>query len=305
MNVSSIKKGVAAFIIVLLFMPIGHSVMILNEGILPDHKFAGAFFIGLLGVVSLVFGLRQHNRPIVSTLLGLTSGILIWTGWIEFSFVWVAQKLQVEGLMENRIVVTKPEYLIMPSSIGLLSTFLLFYLFSQNRCQFFNWFQRTINLKPLIKVTIQTYKPIAIITFMETIMILWTFYIVLLLVYDPEIAGDKHIITFLVAVGSLFWSVYLIAQLLKIKTLDYAIRYAVPTVIIFWNVIEILGRWNFLKEIWIYPQEHWLEMTITLFLLILFIVFNLHPRSSIEKKRNHHHHRGETTPNTSTSNQVE
>ena len=32
----------------------------------------------------------------MATLLGLLSGILIWTGWIEFSFVWIAEKQNVD-----------------------------------------------------------------------------------------------------------------------------------------------------------------------------------------------------------------
>jgi hypothetical protein len=63
-------------------------------------------------------------------------------------------------------------------------------------------------------------------------------------------------------------------NLLRIRSFDYAIRYAIPTVVIFWNVVEILGRWNFLKEIWIYPQEYAFSLGImTLCLLILIFYF--------------------------------
>lgn len=51
---------------------------------------------------------------------------------------------------------------------------------------------------------------------------------------------------------------YLFRKLLFIKKFDYAVRYAIPTVIIFWNVVEIVGRWNLIQEIWVHPFEYWL-----------------------------------------------
>lgn len=70
-------------------------------------------------------------------------------------------------------------------------------------------------------------------TAIELIMILWTFYIILLIVYDSSIFGDKHPVTYIIAFGSLLWSAYLFMKLLRIKKLGFAIRYAIPTVIIF------------------------------------------------------------------------
>jgi hypothetical protein len=119
----------------------------------------------------------------------------------------------------------------------------------------------------------------ALITFIELVMIVWTFYIVLLLVYDKDIAGDRHPLTYLVAFGSLFWSVYLFVQLIKIQKLDYAIRYAIPTVVIFWNFVEVLGRWDMFKEIWVHPKEHWLEVGLITASLVLFVV--LYVRESL------------------------
>ncbi|MFT4644739.1 MAG: hypothetical protein ACI8ZX_001146 [Planctomycetota bacterium] len=271
-NTKSIRIGIVSFIIVLLFMPLGHSLMILNEKIFIEYKYWGAFTIGLLGVVLLAFSLSQTVKNSISTLLGLLAGIFVWTGWIEFSFVWIAEKLNIPALIENGEVVTKPEYLIMPSSIGLLGVFFLVFLFSFNKCQFFNWFQSVLKILPNVKMK-GSVKPIAITTFLETVMILWTFYIVLLLVYDESIAGDKHLLTYIVAFGSLAWSIYLFNNLIRIKNFDSAIRYAVPTVIIFWNFVEILGRWGLFKEIWVHPFEYKIEIGITTLTLLLFISY--------------------------------
>ena len=270
---SNIKIGVYSFFIVLLFMPIGHALMVLTELILHQHKYIGAGLIGLIGVFLLAAGIRKTKKDTIATLYGFLAGIFVWTGWIEFSFVWVAEKLQIPGLTEHGEVTTKPEYLLMPSSIGLLGSFFLLNLFTHNRCQFFNWFQHNFKIKGVIKLANPNLKPLAIITFVETIMVLWTFYIVLLLVYDPEIAGDRHPITYITAFGSLFWSIYLFSNLIKIQVFDYALRYAIPTVIIFWNFVEVMGRWNLIEEIWISPVNHKLELTLISAILIAFITY--------------------------------
>lgn len=290
-TIRSFKTGVFSFLIVLLFMPLGHAMMVFNEQVFPNYKFIGASVLGFSGLFLLLLGIRKNKKPLTSTLLGLIGGILIWTGWVEFSFVWIAEKLEVAPLIENGEIATKPEYLVMMSSAGLLSTILILYVFKQSSCTFFNWFQRLgkMNLK---KVKAEE-KFWAGITFIETIVLLWTFYIVLLLVYDKDIAGDRHPLTYFVGFGSLFWSAYLFLNLIKIQKFDYAIRYAIPTVIIFWNFIEITGRWELFKEIWVHPLEHWIENSIILGLLIAFIVYYVvtnnqrtaQRKSHLEKKR--------------------
>lgn len=279
----SLKIGFIAFFIVLLLMPIGHVVMILNEILLKEHKFIGAFLIGLLGFLFLVTGVINNKRRITATIMGLISGILVWTGWIEFSFVWVAERLDVPPITENGNIITKPEYLVMMSSLGLLSAFLLFYLFSKTNCTYFSWFQKHLRLKKFISLKGTVQRPLALITFIEAIMLMWMFYLVLLLVYDTEISGDSHFATSFVAIGSLIWSIYLIFKLLRITKLDYAIRYAIPTVIIFWNVVEIMGRWNFLKEVWVFPIEHPIENILIVLALTAVAVCYRYVR---KKKRN-------------------
>tara|TARA_B110000208_G_scaffold19413_1_gene23895 strand:+ start:150 stop:365 length:216 start_codon:yes stop_codon:yes gene_type:complete len=42
----SFRTGTLSFIIVLLFMPLGHALMVLNEKLIPEHKFLGAAILG-------------------------------------------------------------------------------------------------------------------------------------------------------------------------------------------------------------------------------------------------------------------
>ena len=280
----SFRTGTLSFIIVLLFMPLGHALMVLNEKLIPEHKFLGAAILGFTGLFLLFIGIRKNEKPLTSTLLGLIAGILIWTGWVEFSFVWIAEKLGVAPLIENGEIATKPEYLVMMSSVRLLSTILILFFFKQSSCTFFQWFQKLGKME-MTKVKSQE-KFWAGITFIETIIILWTFYIVLLLVYDKDIAGDRHPLTYFVAFGSLFWSAFLFLKLIKIKKFDYAIRYAIPTVIIFWNFVEVTGRWDMFKEIWVHPFEHWIANSIILGFLIGFTIYYIiDNKNKTEQKR--------------------
>jgi len=85
-------------------------------------------------------------------------------------------------------VVTKPEYLIMPSSVGFWAILMIYYfLGSKSGCHFFNWFQRKIKVAKPIQLK-QSSGNTAVTTFMELIVLLWTFYLVLLFVYDENLA---------------------------------------------------------------------------------------------------------------------
>ena len=83
------------------------------------------------------------------TLWGLFGGLLFWTGWIEFIYVYYAHRFGVQPLIVDGEVVTKPEYLIMPSSFGFWIMFMLLYLFNiKSGCDFFNYLQRKEEIAP-------------------------------------------------------------------------------------------------------------------------------------------------------------
>lgn len=264
--------GLLAALIVLFVIPVGHAVMVLVEHIWPSARFLAAGILGVAGVLLLAAGVYGNDKPVRASLLGFGGAMAVWTGWIEFSFVWVAHKLQVAPLMTaTGEVATKPEYLVMLSSLGLLGGMVLPFMFAPTRCQVFVWWQKVIGIRRVVSSQ-PTARPMATIVFLESISLVWFFYVVLLLVYDEEIAGEYHPATWMVAFGSLLWSLYLIRSLLRISEFSYALRYAIPTVIIFWNFIEVLGRWEILNELWIKPVEHWRENTVIALILVSFLV---------------------------------
>lgn len=284
MKLSSPWTGILSFLIVLFAMPLGHAAMILMEKMLGHELvYIAAFLLGWLGIILLLTGIFSRKET-SATFGGLFGGLLVWTGWIEFGYVYFANRFGVRPLVENGEVVTKPEYLIMPSSIGFWAIIMLFYMFStKSGCNFFNWIQRRLHygnerqrLQPVVRNSAMT-------TFMELNILLWTCYMVLLFSYDKEFLGDRHPVTMLIAFGSLAWSAYLFINLLKIKQLGYAIRYAIPTVIIFWTFVEILGRWDILTEIWVEPSRYWMEMTALCIVFIGLLVFSLRKATTPKK----------------------
>lgn len=279
MKLTSPWTGILSFLIVLFTMPLGHAAMILMEKLLGhDLLYPAAFGLGGVGIVMLLIGIISRKET-SATFLGLFGGLFVWTGWIEFGYVYFANRFGVQPLIENGQVVTKPEYLIMPSSYGFWAIVMLFYIFStRSGCNFFNWIQRKIHYGQPVETLQPIIRNAAMTTFMELNVLLWTCYMILLFSYDNEFLGDRHPVTMLIAFGSLAWSIYLFIRLLKIKKLAYAIRYAIPTVIIFWTFVEILGRWDILTEIWVEPAHYWLEMTMMTiaFLVLLGVLLFKH-----------------------------
>ena len=258
--------GLLAFVLVFVVQALGHTVMIVMEEVWPgqNYIYESAFAMGLLGAVLLLIGMRSANE-VSATWLGFWAGTFLWTGWIEFSFVWSGHYLGVPDLMDANVpgeIATKAEYLVMMSSIGIMGATLVYFMLNkETKCNFFIWFQRNLKLR--------TGKPnpahernFAAITALETIYVIWFFYLLLLFMYDERILGDRHPVTYGIFFVNVIWAVYLFQRLMKFWRVTTAIRYGIPTAIVAWNVVEIAGRWHLFTEFWEKPQEFWLEMSL-------------------------------------------
>ena len=223
------------------------------------------FLLGLLGFVLVIIGVfaRSDTRQ---TLWGLFGGLLFWTGWVEFLFMYYARRYGVQPEIEHGVVVTKPEYLILPATFGMWMMTMLMYVFStRNGCLFITWLQKVlfrgrrnqIVVRPMTRHT-------SIVTFMEVNMMLWAFYLLLMFCYDKNFLGDHHPVTFLVGLGCLVGSIFMLKRQLHLAAWGANIRMAIATVIVFWTPVEILGRINFFKEFWGQPEKYALPMLIIL-----------------------------------------
>ena len=271
----SVMMGIVTFFLVLFTMPLGHAAMILMENFMdPGAMHIAGFALGALGFLLVVAGVivRGDTRQ---TLFGLFGGLLFWTGWVEFVFVYFTHRYGMQPMADAYGVVTKPEYLMMPASFGFWVMFTMLYFFSaKTGCDVMNFLQRVFlrhsavrtELRPMVRHN-------ALVTFMEFNIATWTSYMVLMFCYDDNFLGDRHPVTAIVAFGCLLASFFMIRHLLKIRNWGYSIRYSIATVIVFWSAVEIIGRWGLLKEIWLFPAKYRWQMLVILAVFVLLIIF--------------------------------
>lgn len=257
--------GMLAFFVVFIMQGLGHTQMVLMEAIFGEqYVYQSAFVTGLVGAISLWFAMRSESE-VTATWLGFFAGTCLWTGWVEFTYVWSANVLGVPDLMDKYAageIATKAEYLVMMSSAGvLLATMMPLLMNRETKCNMFVWFQRRLKLR--------TGKPsrgyernFGYITALETIYVIWFCYLALLFIYDESILGDRHPVTYGIFFAATAWSLYLINRLRQMWKVTTAVRYAIPTAIIAYSAYEIVGRWNLFKDIWVHPGEYWLELTL-------------------------------------------
>lgn len=261
-------KAIASFLFVLFMMPLGHALMIIMEHTMSESALHySAFAMGAVGMVMVVIGVFA-NGDTRQTLWGLFGGLLFWTGWVEFLFMYFANRFGTQPQLDPATgqVVTRPEYLIMPASFGFWMMVMVLYIFStKNGCNFINWWQRLILGKRKKEIAVRPMtRHASIVTFMELMMILWGSYLLLMFCYDDRFLGDHHPVTLLIGVACFIGSFFIFAKQLRIPSWGANIRMAIATVIVFWTPVEIMGRMNLFKEIWIAPMQHKTEMIIIL-----------------------------------------
>lgn len=280
-------KAIVSFLLVLFTMPLGHGLMIMMEHFMNETALHySGFAMGAVGMIMVIIGVFAKGDT-RQTLWGLFGGLLFWTGWVEFLFMYFSNRFgtlpQLDPITGE--VLTRPEYLIMPASFGFWMMIMMMYLFStRNGCNFINWCQRVLlrGRKNEIAARPMTHHT-SIVTFMELMMILWTSYLLLMFCYDDVFLGDHHPITLLIGISCFIGSFFIFAKQLRIASWGANIRMAIATVIVFWTPIEIMGRINLLNEIWVAPLEHKTEMIIILAAFILLAIYLWY--MSAKKKR--------------------
>lgn len=270
-------KAIASFLMVLFTMPLGHALMITME-----HVFEGsalhyaAFAMGFVGMIMVIIGVFAKGDT-RQTLWGFFGGLLFWTGWVEFLFMYFANRFGTQPELDpvTGEVITRPEYLILPATFGLWMMVMMMYIFStKNGCNFINWWQRLIlgDDKNVIAARPMS-RHASIITFMELIMIMWGSYILLMFCYDDNFLGENHPVTLLVGIGCLIGSFFIFAKQLHLSAWGANIRMAIATVVVFWTPVEIMGRMDILNEIWVAPLQHKTEMILILLVFLVLAIY--------------------------------
>ena len=106
-----IGKSIGAFLVVLLLMPLGHALMALMEHFLaPETLHYCAFAMGFVGLVVTIWGVFAKGDT-HQTIFGIVGAMLFWTGWVEFLFVYYAQRFGVHcDLYGSGVIQTTTQY---------------------------------------------------------------------------------------------------------------------------------------------------------------------------------------------------
>ncbi len=235
-------KGILSFLFVLFIMPLGHALMIVIERYAPAYMTWCAVAITLTGL-ALVIATRWTDREGWQSLLGALGGVLIWTGAVEYSFVFAAQRFHVPDFPQ-----AGGAYMLLEYSWGLLIPVAVYVIFLESvRCNPILWIRRKLHLMrgPTASGKIYNYGPH---TAFEMAGVLWVCYVAMLVAYDIGVRSWASYLLFIVSVGS---GIYMLYQLYHKKAWGPAIRYAIPTVIIIWIAVEYLGKWGVFTEPWI------------------------------------------------------
>ncbi len=277
--------GLIAFSLNIFFIAIGHSVMVLIMQIFGGQQYLAATVQGLIGFLLMYVGVRYNDSPNVATWLGFFGGSWMWSGWVEFSFVFYARHIGVMPLARDVGPPQLPEYLVLPSSIGVLFATLVYFFFNrETRCNAFRWIHKNLRL-PVGQPTVNYQRNISTIVAMEKFYITWFFYVLLLVMYDKRIVGSQHPAMYVMFFLFVVWTVYLLNRLRKFTRLHSAFRYGIATALIAWNTVEILGRWGFLREVWIEPQKYAKHMIIIVAAFICCaVIFALFPSTDTPDK---------------------
>jgi len=237
--------GLKAFILVFLMMPLGHALMIIMNKAIPDHLGWGATVVFVIGLLVLL-PTRWSRSSAWQSFLGAFSGVLLWTGAVEYGLLYAATVL---GIPE--VNGTAGEYRLMMHTWSFLLLLVLYLVLHESvRCNLFIWLRRRLHLirRSAPSGTVINYGPR---TAFEMISILWFFYVLLLLLYDEQLVGVHHPLTYACLLVSLSGGLWLFYRLLMIREMGLAIRYAIPTVIVLWNCFEITAKWDLYTEPWI------------------------------------------------------
>ena len=291
-------KTIAAFLLVLATMPLGHALMrVMEDTMTVTALNRCAFAMGAVGLAIAICGVFVKG-DVKQTLMGLFGGLLFWTGWVEFLFGYFAMRFGVHyDLVGSGVVQTtteyvngigvshemlingvnvkdipaaelkalrgsRPEYLIMPASFGFWVMFIVLYIFgSKTGCHALNWLQKVFFGKKRDEVVPRSMsRHTAITTFEELNVMMWTCYLLLMFVYDPVFLGDSHPVTIAIAIGCLVGSIFMFRYQLKLGAWGPNIRMGISTVVVFWTAVEVFARNKLLSEFWISPLQHIPEM---------------------------------------------
>lgn len=246
--------GLAALCAILLWRPVAHSLtMLVHELFTGPSRLAVSFALGTAGFVLMWHGFRRSETT--ASVLGILAGSLIWTGWAEQGFNSFAELLGVAPLKWQGFTLFTPGLLMIEASVVLMLMMLVMLGANKDtQCRMFLWFHRTFRLWQGRR-TPGYQRQIARVTTLEYLFVVWFFYVLNIVIFDPRVLGPAHPGALLMLALIAAWGAYLIWQLTRIRSPGLALRYAIPCVGCVWLLIESAAAMRLFREIWLEPLE--------------------------------------------------
>lgn len=262
-----IEKGPVAGLLSLLMvfsaLALGHTTVVLQWYLTGGHSLIDTVIsmsLGCVGVVLVWKGLKQPENQ--ATIMGYLGGNLIWIGFFEWTWHYFGTWLNLAPVMDKGFEILAPGLQMIQATTLLVVVLLIFFGSNKDtRCRMFMWFHRNLKIRPG-RMTPGYQRQFSRITAIETVFLIWFIYLCAITINDPRLIRYDSTAAVVITVSFVFWGLYLVNKLLKIRTLGAAFRYAIPTGNILWLPIEGFARWQLYPEIWVKPVQYPVAMSL-------------------------------------------
>jgi len=252
-------KGAIAFVAVLFIMPLGHAVTVLALKL--PHEFHMPVVVGsLVAAVAIIYLTKKIKSPAWETFIGMLAGVLLWASLVEM------------GVHEGAHALEITERKAMEFTLAILIPLFIYFVFNENlKCNLFISLRKGLRITrgKLPEISIDHWGPRVAI---KMFLMIWVGHMILFFGYDEDFFGPQSLYCKTVFVLCLLGGSYLFYRLTKAKEMDYAFRYAMPTVIVLWSCIEIMVKWKVFSEPWITLNPVFMFFVVIAFILIIFLI---------------------------------
>jgi hypothetical protein len=253
-------KGVIAFITVLFVMPLAHAVTVIALK-LPQSTHLPIVGVVLIAAIVIIYVTKYITSPPWETFVGMLAGVLLWAGLVEIGVKLGAEALDIA------------ERKAMEFSLAILIPLFIYLVFNENlKCNLFISLRKGLRITrgKLPDISIDHWGPRVAI---KMFLMIWVGHMILFFGYDEDVFGPQSLYCKMVFVLCLLGGSYLFYRLTKAQEMDYAFRYAMPTVIVLWSCVELLVKWKITSEPWITLNPLFMGIvTIAFTAVILYIV---------------------------------
>ena len=261
-------KGVAGFITVLFVMPLAHAVTVFALR-MPQSTHLYIVVMVLIVAIIMIYLTKYIKAPAWETFTGMLAGVLLWAGLVEIGVKLGAQAL---GIAERKA---------MEFSLAILIPLFIYFVFNENlKCNLFISLRKGLRLtrEKLPEILVDHWGPRVAI---KMFLMIWIGHMILFFGYDEDFFGPQGLYCKAVFFLCLLGGSYLFYRLIKAREMDYAFRYAMPTVIVLWSCVELLVKWKVTSEPWITLNPAFLGMVTVAFITILLFIVRAERRKKV------------------------